>query len=443
MDIEKIDNDFFEKVIIYNALVNDEYLASIVDNIKPQYFKDKNIKSVMSIIVEFYQKRNCCPTTSEIKAYLITDDLKKSFKQVVTDFNDIDRKFNKDELLENTEKFIKEKAVYNTMLEVVDDCTKRDIDTATILSKFESACNLSLTSNTGLEYFKDLQVHINDLEAEDNYIPTGWEWLDRRLGGGLLESGRALYVFAGQTNVGKSIFLGNIAVNIAAQGRNVVLITLEMPELTYAKRISSQISQIPINQLQLSTGDLRDKVTEFKVSSPNSRLIIKEFPPNTLTANQLSAFFKKLIRKGINPDVIVLDYINLLHSPIGSNSYERVKYATEQIRALSYVYECPIVSATQINRTGFDQIDPGMDTISESVGLAATADCIFSIWQEDEDRDLGRIQLGIMKNRFGPNFGHQTMRINYSTLTLEEDESSNETAASQDATSLLEAYKDD
>ena len=126
---------------------------------------------------------------------------------------------------------------------------------------------------------------------------------------------------------------------------------------------------------------------------------------------------------------------------MGTNSYERVKYATEQVRALSYEYTCPIVSATQINRSGFDQIDPGMDTISESVGLAATADVIMSIWQEDEDRDLGRMQLGIMKNRFGPNFGQQTMRIDYNTLTLEEDESGNETVAAQAATNILEEFR--
>ena len=443
MDNLKIDNDFFENIIIYNTLVDEEYLASIVDFIKPEYFKDKDIKSIIEIITGFYEERNVCPTTTELKAYLTTDKLKASFTKVVKNFKDIDKEFNRDELLDNTEKFIKEKAVYNTMLEVVDDCTKRDIDTTAILSRFETACNLSLTSDIGLEYFKNLQTHIDDLEAEENYIPTGWDWLDRRIGGGFLETGRSLYVFAGQTNVGKSIFLGNIAVNAASQGRSVLLITLEMPELQYAKRISTQISQIPIGQLQTSTGDLRDKVTEFKVNHPQSRLIIKEFPPNTVTVNQLSAFIKKLKRKGFCPDLIVLDYINLLHSPMGSNSYERVKYATEQVRALSYVYECPIVSATQINRTGFDQIDPGMDTISESVGLAATADCIFSIWQEEEDRDLGRIQLGIMKNRFGPNFGYQTMRIDYSTLTLEEDEASSETIASQEATSLLEEFKED
>jgi len=221
-------------------------MAAIIDYIDPKYFKNKDIQSIIGIVTNFYTERNTCPSTTEVKAYLTTDDLKLSFKRVVESFTNIDRKFNKDELLENTEKFIKEKAVYSTMLEVVDDCTKREINTGEILNRFELACNLSLTSNIGLEYFKDIDTHIADLEAVERYIPTGWEWIDRRIGGGLLETGRSLYVFAGQTNVGKSIFLGNMATNIARTGRTVVLITLEMPEMIYAKRISTQITQIPI-----------------------------------------------------------------------------------------------------------------------------------------------------------------------------------------------------
>jgi replicative DNA helicase len=136
----------------------------------------------------------------------------------------------------------------------------------------------------------------------------------------------------------------------------------------------------------------------------------------------------------------VLDYINLVQATTGNNSYERVKHVTEQVRALSYTFECPIISATQINRTGFNEIDPGVETISESVGLAATADCIMSIWQEEGDKDLGRIQLGMMKNRFGPNFGHLTMKIDYNTLTLEQDESVNDTEESISSSSVLDNF---
>ena len=109
-----------------------------------------------------------------------------------------------------------------------------------------------------------------------------------------------------------------------------------------------------------------------------------------------------------------------MHSTIGNNSYERIKHVTEQVRAMSYLFECPIISATQLNRAGFDQDNPDLATISESIGLAATADVIVSIYQNEEDRELGIIRLGMMKNRYGPRGTTQAMRINYSTLSIEE-----------------------
>ena len=112
--------------------------------------------------------------------------------------------------------------------------------------------------------------------------------------------------------------------------------------------------------------------------------------------------------------------MNLIHSTEGNNSYERIKNVTEKVRAMSYIFECPIISATQLNRSGFDQDNPDLATISESIGLAATADVILSIFQNDEDRDLGIIRLGMMKNRYGPRGMTQAMRIQYDTLTIEQ-----------------------
>ena len=166
-------------------------------------------------------------------------------------------------------------------------------------------------------------------------------------------------------------------------------------------------------------------------------MIIKEFPPATITANHLRAFVKKLIQKGIKIDAIVLDYVNLLRSTTGDSSYERIKMCTEQLRALSYTFSCPIISATQLNREGYETTDPGLKTISESIGLAMTGDVILSIWQEDTDKELGVIKMGFMKNRFGPNFGHCAMRIDYSTLTITEDEHINDTEASTSSISTL------
>tara|TARA_R110001592_G_scaffold675_5_gene3664 strand:- start:3050 stop:4360 length:1311 start_codon:yes stop_codon:yes gene_type:complete len=411
----KLDLDYFENVLMYNALTDSGYLSTITDIVQPEYFKSKDIASVFTIIKEFNEKRNQLPTTTEIKQYLVTDEQKESFKRLVTSFSDIDKNINKDELIENTEQFLKEKAVYHTMLKAAEDISAGDVDTTVILDKFEKSCNISLVTDLGLGVKANIDDIIEDLTTVEDKIPSTWEWLDDSLDGGFLQAGKSLYVFAGETNIGKSIFLGNVASNIAKQGKNVLLITLEMSELLYARRICTNISKIPMKEMAVNGASLRAAVTE----SPGN-MYIKEFPPSTVTPNQIKAFCKKFQDKGIKLDAIVIDYLNLIHSPIGNNSYERIKNVTEQIRAISYVFNCPIISATQLNRAGFDQDNPDLATISESIGLAATADVIMSIFQNDEDRDLGIIRLGMMKNRYGPRGMTQPMRIDYSTLTIEQ-----------------------
>jgi replicative DNA helicase len=328
------------------------------------------------------------------------------------------------------------------MLDVVDDCDKGNVDTAKILNSFEASCNIDLSSDLGLEFFSEIDRHIEDIKEEDKYIPSTWEWLDRKLGGGFLEHGRSLYLFAGATNIGKSIFLGNIGCNIARQGKTVVLISLEMSELMYAKRISANISKIPIYDLCPSADLVKEKVTTYKESHPDAKLIIKEFPPNAITASQVSGYLQKLIHKGINPDIVILDYINLLHCSIGNNSYERVKHASEQIRALSYVYNCPFVTATQVNRAGLNEQNPGVENISESIGLAATADCIMSIWQDEGDNELGVIRLGMVKNRYGQNYGSCTMAIDYTTLTLSQTQQIIDTEEANEFDEAFGAFND-
>ena len=420
MSTDTLDNEFYEIVIAYNMLTNEPYLASIIDHLDEKYFTDKNISRVTSLITEFYRKRSSAPTLTEIKGYLTTDDLKKSFRNVVSMFESFDKNFNKDELYENTERFLKEKAVYNTLLEVAEESSKANADTSQILNKFEKACNITLASDLGLDYFNEIDRHIDDLETKDETISTGWEWLDKKLDGGVLEQGRAIYVFAGETNIGKSIFLGNVAQNIADQGKTVLLVSLEMSELVYAKRVTTNLTQIPIRQLHKRTDDIRDAVDQYRKSNSKSRVIVKEFPPSTITCRHLKGYIKKLTDKGIKLDAIVVDYVNLLKSDIGTNSYERIKYATEELRALSYAFECPIITATQLNRSGYSEVNPGLDTVGESYGLAATADAIFSIWREEEDIEMGIIKLGVMKNRFGENYGSVAMEIDYDTLSLKQ-----------------------
>ena len=418
--------------------MNEQYMGTTIGVVKPEYFHDNNIRCVVNLVTKFYEERSTLPSLTELKSRLISQSLKDSFVAVIKRFKTLDKKFNEDELYYNTEQFFKEKAIYIALQSTVDSCADGDIDTGDILGQFEEACSLSLTHGIGLDYFNEVGRLVREITEIDNYISTGWDWLDNKLGGGWLEEGKSLYIFAGETNVGKSIFLSNVAINLLKQGKTVVLISLEMSEKMYAKRISSTITTIPINDLQNNPSLMKERIVEYGTNY-GGRLIIKEFPPSTITPQQLKSFLKKLVICGVNIDAVVLDYVNLLTTTFGSNSYERVKYIAEQCRAISYEFG-PMISATQLNRGGYNMENPNIDTLSESYGLGATSDVVISIWQPEDGAEMGIINMGMMKNRFGPNFGSCLMDINYETLTLTQSDVENDTDESIDTDSALTQF---
>jgi replicative DNA helicase len=415
-----IDLEYLEKVVFKNCLEDEMYLNSIIDNLNYKFFKNKDFQQIVKIIQALYQKNNRRPTPTELELYLNTPQLKDHYQSSKKITNALEVDLSNDILLSYTEKFLQEQAVFNTFLEIVDN---KERDIKSIHDKFSKACNISITTNVGHNYFKDVEQHITDLTTREQKIKTGWNWLDARLGGGFLEQGRSMYVFAGPTNVGKSIFLSNIASNAASEGKNVLVVSLEMSEMIYCKRITSKLTGLPINYLHDHVEELRERVGKFKMTHPRANMIIKEFAPSSITPPQLEGYIKKLINKKFKPDIIVLDYLNLLASTYGNNSYERVKSISEQVRAMSYTFECPIITATQVNRTGYGNTanGPGLEAIGESYGLGATSDVIVSIWRTEEDEEDNALHIGIIKNRFGSNTGSTRVSIDYNTLTLTEN----------------------
>lgn len=413
----------YEKIIAYKAMTDSTYLNSISDYVKSEYFEDDNIAHYFKIVSEFYDKRKKLPTITEVKSYLNTESERQGFRQLVESFKEIDKNLNKDELYENTEKFLKERATWVKILDIAENAENKIKNPQSVLEAFDEICKINLDPEKGIEIYSDIDQVIDHILNDDNFIPTGWKWLDEALGGGYLENGKALYMFAGQANIGKSIFLGNVAANIASTGKSVLVVTLEMSEMVYAKRILSNVTKIPMRDFKEETHALRSLVEDVKESNPDSKIYIKEFPPSTITPKKLSAFIKKMKDSGVKIDAIVIDYLSLLTSTFGSNSYERVKHICEEVRAMSYEYSCPIISASQLNRSAFSKDNPGMEGLSESIGTAATADVIISIFQQEEDIEMGIIKLGMIKNRYGPRGMVQPMRINYPTLTVYQSDS--------------------
>jgi len=429
-----IDLDEYETIIAYKAITDATYLNTIADYVKPEYFENLNIAEYFKIVNDFYEKRKKLPTFTEVKTYLTNDILKNNFRKLLESFKKLDKDFDEAELYDNTEKFLKERATWVQMLDIAENAEDKVKNPQKVLEAFDDICKINLVTNNGIELFRDKDKVIDDILNVESYISSGWEWFDNATGGGFLQNGKALYLFGGPANIGKSIFLGNIAVNIAKQGKSVLVISLEMSEMVYAKRMSSNITKIPMKDFKFNTHPLRNLLVEEEERNPEGKIYIKEFPPSTMSPKQIEAFIKKMINSGIKLDAIIIDYIGLLTTSFGTNSYERGKHICEKVRAMSYpeIFGCPIISAFQLNRSGYGKENPGMETVSESIGVMQTGDVGVSIFQSEEDKELGIIKIGMMRNRYGPMGMTQAMCIDYETLSIVQSGESEELMEDED-----------
>lgn len=411
-----------EQVICKQSMLNPAFLSRVAPVFKKEYIEDPDVAITMSHIVDFFTVTNKAPNKTEIRVQCSDDKELEAVERVFSSFDKLDDTFQLDSLTTFTEQRFRERATWLTITDLVTTLSdsKTKVPDPEMLDKVSKAANISMIDNIGMDFFEDVDAFCDRLSEINKTIPTGFGWLDNMLGGGWMEDGRALYVFAGQTNVGKSIILGQVAASAVKAGKNVLLISLEMSEHMYAKRVTAHLAKQDVNHLIDHVAEIKSDLSVMRQSGCG-RLIIKEFPTRSATVSRIRTYIEEVIRNGVEPDLVVVDYVNLLSTGRhGLSTYEEGRILTEQLRALSYVFECSFVTATQLNRSGFGKENPGLDTISDSVGLSYTCDAQMSLWQTDEDKQLGVINMGMQKSRFGQNSGKIPLKIDYPTMTVTE-----------------------
>jgi len=435
----KVNEQFLEKTILFNALKNEYYFGSIVDHLDLKYFSDDSVIAVLRKVLSFNKEYKKHPSLSEIKMVLTSPEDQTHFKKIIKDLKQYELISDVDILIQQTEQFLKEKAIISTMFEVSDEF--KDLEHSEIAKRFQDACSLSIISDIGLVYFDDIDKHIDWLKQPQNKISTGFDFYDKKMKGGFNKHGRAIYLWIGGTNSCKSMMIGNLAANCVRQNLCVPIISLEMDEQLYSQRLSCNFSEIQFDELKNEEDKFRAKISQLKKQNPDADLIVKEFPPGRLTVNDLDAYLSKLKKKGKNFDIVYLDYITLMKAVGVSNLYEAGKRLAEDIRALSYKYEVSFVSVLQANRSGVSGQEPKLDNTSESMGIAHTADFMASIWREEDDFETNTLRTGILKNRVGENFGTQMLELD-NHLRIREVDSIFEEDSSNMNNSIKEQIKD-
>ena len=402
--------DRVETTILRNLIYDEEYIRKVIPFIQPDYFENSQEKIIFEEIAKFIVKYDK-PASQEV---LIIDIEKRSdinesqFKEIVEIVSSLDRQVvNFDWLVDTTEKWCKDRAIYLALMKSIkiadDQDEKKNRDA--IPNILSDALAVSFDNHIGHDYLQDYEERFRLYHQKEEKIPFDLEYFNKITKGGL--PNKTLNVTLAGTGVGKSLFMCHLASSVLLQGRNVLYITMEMAEEKIAERIDANLLDIPIQQLNsplLSKEKYSSKLLEL-TKKTQGKLIIKEYPTASAHVGHFKALLNELsMKKGFSPDIIFVDYLNICASARYKgtivNSYTYVKAIAEELRGLAVEFDLPIVSATQTTRAGFGSSDPDLTDTSESFGLPATADLMLALISNEEMEELGQIMIKQLKNRY-------------------------------------------
>ena len=430
--------DDIEKMLFKKASLDKKWMNILVGTFDKRFFKTPNLAMLADLQVRFYEKYGQAPSTKTLaamaKSYAIkypAENIKMSeVNELLGEINTFDLNLPEDVLNSNLKEFIRRNAFYNALYDnaglLNSDESGYEKVVAKCLENFDRVQKITFNdTDLGLNYFNEdaMKQHWQYIRNPEAKLSTLWASLDTYTHGGFLKDGRSLYLVMAQAGLGKSLFLSNLAVNFLKQGLSVVVISLEMSEDVYAQRFDAHISKEDINHLNDCEDRAIENIKKFYKEHPSSNLYIKEYPPKSVTSNDIRAYLESLRANGHKFDAIIIDYLNLVKSSSrqNDNMFLDGLDVSEKLRAISYEFKAPVISAIQTNTEGMNNENVGMENISQSRGIAFTADFLMALFQMQEDRENGFIRARILKNRLGGQVGKVLQfTVNKHNLLLED-----------------------
>ena len=398
-----------EATIISNLLHNEEYARKVIVFLKDEYFMDATEKVVFSEIQKFWTKYNDVPSKEALQIAVdekgdISSTIYEEVEALIKSLGKTDN--NPDWLLDETEKFCKDKAVYNAIMEsieIIDGKHKKKKNDG-IPDLLSDALAVSFDTHIGHDFLEDSDDRYDFYHSREERIPFDIEYLNKITKGGVTR--KSLNIIMAGTGVGKTIGMCHMAAANLSLGKNVLYITMEMAEERIGERIDANLLDIELNRLKDLTKVMYDRKMEQLKQKVKGKIIIKEFPTSQAHTGHFRHLLNELsLKKDFKPDIIYIDYLNICASQrlTGSNSvnsYTYVKAIAEELRGLAVEFNLPIWSATQTTRGGFSSSDVGLEDTSESFGLPATADLFIALIQTEELEELNQIMVKQLKNRY-------------------------------------------
>ena len=321
--------------------------------------------------------------------------------------------------MDNFEQFCRHKALEAAILKSADKLERKEYGTVEGIIK--AATEIGLAKDFGTDYWEDPAGRIQAIKDSRGQNSTGWVTFDRYLYGGF-NTGE-LNIFAGGSGSGKSLFMQNLALNWALQGKNVVYISLELSEELCSMRLDAMLTGMGTKDVMKNADDVTLRVKMASKKAGGLQIIQMK---NGCTVNDIRAYMKEFqIQNNIKVDALLIDYLDLM-MPVSvkvnpNDQFIKDKFVSEELRNLAIEYDILFVTASQLNRSAVDEIEFDHSHIAGGISKINTADNLIGIFSSRAMRERGRVQIQFMKTRSSSGVGQKLdLKFNINSLRIED-----------------------
>jgi len=397
--------------LILHCLVNDEeYSKRVIPHIEKSYFDSAEERLVFEKIKEYSQNYQAIPPIEAIEIELInqkglSEDQEENLESLLGKLKlKIEKKPSLQWLVDKTEEFCKEKAIYNALQSSIRIFESENKNTSEILNLFKDALSVSFDVSIGHDYFEDAIKRWEYYTKEEFKIPFRIEYLNKITKGGF--SQKTLNLILASVHGGKTAHMCSLAADNLLDGKNVLYITNEIQEEEIGLRIDAKLFENHIGMIKDIPKSMFANKVKNLLAKTTGKLIIKQYSAGMSHTGIYRNLLDELkLKKNFIPDIIYIDYLNICSSERvkmspSLNSYTYMKLVAEELRGLGIEKSIPIVSACQLTRSGAVSSDPGLDDISESFAIAATADLMYVLISGDDLKEQNLTLVKQIKNRY-------------------------------------------
>ena len=387
----------FQENMCQLMLEDRPFFDQISEVLKIEFFELKYLQIFAQLLINYRSEYDTHPNHEVMEAILRTqlnhcnpaaaDQVRNFFSRIMKKDRVEEAEFVKDKSLD----FCRKQVLKGAMMESIKLIKSSSFDE--IEKVIQDALKLGTDNNFGHEYHKDALKRFEHISRDP--ITTGWDRMNEICKGGLGKN--ELGVVIAPTGAGKSMVLVHLAAQAVKQGKTVVYYTLELKDTVVGNRFDSILTGIPLNELRQRKNEVLSKVADIE-----GTLIIKEYPTKSASVQTIKNHIEKLKKRGVYPDMILVDYADLLRPDRnGREKRHELEETYESLRGLAQIYEMPVWTASQTNRSGLNAEVITMESISEAFNKCFVADFIFSLSRTMQDKQNNKGRIFIAKNRNG------------------------------------------